>query len=94
MSIAIQEISNKVKDIFKRYGVRRAAVFGSVARGDENPRDVDILVEMPRPYGLFTFLSLKRELEETLGSKVDLVEYSLIKPAIKDRVLSDAVQIV
>lgn len=77
--------------ILKRRAVKRAGVFGSVARGEETVRDVDLLVEMPRPFGLFSFLSLKQELEEALGVKVDLIEYSSIKPALREHILGDEV---
>lgn len=37
-----------------QYGARHIRVFGSVARGEEQPdSDVDFLVEFPRGYDLF-----------------------------------------
>ncbi len=78
--------------ILKRRAVKRAGVFGSAARG-EPARDVDMLVEMPRPFGLFSFLTLKQELEDELGTKVDLVEYSTLKPALRERIMGDEVTI-
>ncbi len=78
--------------ILKQRAVKRAGVFGSVARG-EPARDVDMLVEMPRPFGLFSFLTLKQELEDELGTKVDLVEYSTLKPALRERIMGDEVTI-
>lgn len=89
----VADIQKKSIPILKRRFVRRAGIFGSSARNDPNPRDIDMLVEMPRPYGLFSFLSLKNELEETLATKVDLIEYGTLKAKIKDRVLEEEVRI-
>jgi len=83
----------KIIPILKRCDIKRAGVFGSVARGEKVVRDIDVLVEMPRPYSLFSFLALKDELEERLGAKVDLIEYSHIKPSLRKRILSDEVKI-
>jgi len=42
---------------------------------------------------LLDFVGLKLELEEALGMKVDLGEYSAIKPIIKEQILSEEVAI-
>ena len=89
----IADIRAKALPILERRLVKRAGVFGSSARGEADARDVDMLVEMPRPYGLFSFLSLKNELEDALGTKVDLVDYVTIKPKIRERILQDEIQI-
>ena len=91
--MSVAEIQEKIVPILKRCAVRRAGVFGSVARGEPVVRDVDVLVEMQRPYTLFSFLSLKNELEICLGAKVDLIEYSHIKPALRESILSGEVKI-
>jgi len=90
----LDEVKKKAIPILRRARVKRAAVFGSAARDEADARDVDFLVEMPRPYGLFAFLTLKSELEDALEKKVDLLEYSTIKPRIRERVLREAVEIV
>ena len=43
---------------------------------------------------LLGFIRLGRELEEALRKKVDLVEYSVIKPLIKNRILNEEVKII
>ena len=90
----IDEIKSKVIPILKRYGVKRAAIFGSVVRGEAKAdSDIDILVEIESDMSLLDFVGLKIEIEEALGKKVDLVEYSTIKPLIKERILSEQVVI-
>ncbi|MBI4318993.1 MAG: nucleotidyltransferase family protein [Chloroflexi bacterium] len=90
----IEEIREKALPILRRYGARRAGVFGSLVRGEMRRRsDIDILVDIPQPIGLFAFVGLKRELEEALGRKVDLVEYETIKARIRERILAEQVPI-
>lgn len=86
----IQTIQQKATPLFQRYNVQRAALFGSVARGEDRPEsDVDILIEMGgRP---FDFFSLQEDLKEHFGRQVDLVEYDALRPELKDRILADAV---
>jgi predicted nucleotidyltransferase len=90
----IDEIKRKILSILKRYKVKRAGIFGSVVRGEENKEsDLDILVEIVGRMSLLDFAGLKLELEEALGQRVDLGEYSTIKPMIKEQILSEEVSI-
>ena len=90
----IDEIRNKVMPIFKQHGVEKAAIFGSVMRGEATAvSDIDILVEIRNDMSLLDFAGLKIEIEEALGKDVDLVEYSTIKPLIKEKILSEQVVI-
>ena len=42
----IEEIKRRLTPVFQRYGVRKAVLFGSYARGEARPvSDVDILVD-------------------------------------------------
>ena len=90
----IDEIKRKILSILKRYNVKRAGIFGSIVRGEENKEsDIDILVEIVGRMSLLGFAGLKLELEEALGQRVDLGEYSTIKPIIKEQILSEEVSI-
>ena len=92
--ILFEEIRNKIVPILKHHGVIRAAVFGSFVRREmKEDSDIDILVELPKEKSLLDFVALKLELEETLGRKVDLVEYSTIHPLLKERVLKEQVPV-
>jgi uncharacterized protein len=94
MISSIDEIKRTILPVLQRHGVRRAALFGSAARGQMRPRsDVDILVDLDRGLSLLDFIRIKLELEEALGRKVDLVEYHTIKPRLKERILSQQVPI-
>lgn len=94
MSHQVEEIKRKILPILKKYGVRRASIFGSVVSGEATENsDIDILVEIRSNISLLDFVGLKLELEEVLGRKVDLGEYDAIKPIIKDRILNEQVAI-
>jgi predicted nucleotidyltransferase len=57
----------------KNMGVKDLYVFGSVARGEPDPHDVDVLVEFSKVPGLVGFIRLKESVESILGLPVDLV---------------------
>ena len=66
----------KMIPVFEKYGVKKASLFGSLARGEDKPEsDVDILVEFDRnrPMGLFGYIRFGRELTKRAGRKVDVV---------------------
>ena len=91
---SIQEIKEKITPILQQYGITKAAIFGSLAKGEATTRsDVDILVEIKGDMSLLDFIGIKIELEEALKMKVDLVEYDTIKPIIKERILAEQVVI-
>lgn len=93
-SIQIRNIKRKILPILKHYGVKRAGIFGSFVRGEARKNsDIDILVEIKKDISLLDFIGLKLEIEEALNRKVDLVEYSTIKPLIKERILKEQLAI-
>lgn len=90
MNSYIKQISRYVVPILKRYGVSKAALFGSVVRGQMQPgSDIDILVQIDSDIGLLEFVGLKLELEEALNKNVDLVEYDTIKPILRESILKE-----
>lgn len=91
---SIDELKKKIIPVLKEAGVTRAALFGSVARGEATEKsDVDILFDAPEGMGLFQYVHLSNQLEDTLAKKVDLVSYRAIKPRLKQYVLQDQIQI-
>ncbi|MFA6376968.1 MAG: nucleotidyltransferase family protein [Candidatus Paceibacterota bacterium] len=84
------EDKDKLLGIFKRYGVTKAAIFGSQARGEaKSTSDIDFLIEMEDSRSLMDLSGLKIDLEELLNKNVDLVEYRLIHPKLKNEILSE-----
>lgn len=78
-----------------QYGARRIRVFGSVARGEERPdSDVDFLVEFDRGYDLFAQrLPFARQLESLLGRPVEVIPEHELNRHIRERVLTEAVDL-
>ena len=72
-------IQNK-SELENRFKVRRMALFGSYARGDQKPdSDVDILVDIDPSVGL-EFVTLAEQIEKLLGLPIELVSRRAIKP--------------
>ena len=86
----------KIVKILKKHGVKKAGIFGSYARGEQKKNsDIDILIEIKNPnISLLGFIHIKHELEDVLGRKVDLVEYRMIRPEIKNIILEEEVRII
>ncbi len=80
----IEVIRIKSAPILKKYGIKSAAIFGSVARGEDGPNsDIDILVRLGERMGIYKFIGLQFELENTLGKKVDLVSDRAMNKYVK-----------
>ena len=92
--MALDKLKKQVAGILNKYPIAKAALFGSYARGEENKSsDIDILIETSKPISLFVILKIERELQQLTKRKIDIVEYSAIKPSIRKNVLSDAISI-
>jgi hypothetical protein len=75
-------------------GVRRAALFGSVARGDDGPEsDIDILVEIDPDAHLtvFDYVGVKQYIAALFASPVDVVSRENLKPYIRPTATVDAI---
>jgi predicted nucleotidyltransferase len=91
-SIAV--LKRKITPILNRYGIKKAGLFGSCVRGElREDSDLDILVELDSDLSLLEFIRIKLDLEDMLGRNIDLVEYSTIKPRLKERILKEQLTI-
>jgi len=73
----------------REMGVKDLYVFGSVARGEANPHDVDVLVEFTKVPGLVGFIKLKEQVEGFLGLPVDLVTRRGCSPRLFQNIQKD-----
>jgi hypothetical protein len=96
MQRSLLEIKKKITPILEKHRIKRAGIFGSTARGEAvRGSDVDLLVALPKKtFSLFGFVALKQELEKRLAKKVDLVEYSTIKPRLRKSILENEVRVI
>ena len=83
-----------VIDAAARRGASNVRIFGSVARGDETEQsDLDLLVDLDGDVGLVALAGLAREISEIVGVNVDVVPAELLKPAMRERVLAEAISL-
>jgi predicted nucleotidyltransferase len=61
-------------------GVKHAGIFGSVARGEPDPRDVDVLLDIDGAFGTRELLEVRDALSRALGCAVDVVGRGGLKP--------------
>lgn len=90
MTKQLKQYSDSITPIMRRYGVVKAAFFGSIASGQfrEDQSDVDILVLPPKGMSLLDFIGLKQDIEDTIHKDIDLVSYNGISPYLRNSILS------
>lgn len=83
--ITTASLSEILLPVFKKYNINRAVLFGSVAKGTNNPNsDIDLLVDSNLK-GL-EFIGLLEDIQETVNISVDLFDISHIeKGSLVDR---------
>jgi predicted nucleotidyltransferase len=77
-----------------RMGVRHAALFGSVARGDDRPdSDVDVMIEVDSAIvrGIFAIGHIQQSIQEWIGRPVDLARRDRLRPQIAAEAEHDAI---
>lgn len=90
-SLVLNERREAVRAAFGRYPVANPRVFGSVLRGeDTDDSDVDFLVDALPGCSLFDLGGLYSELEDLLGTRIDLVLTTELPNRIRARILAEA----
>jgi predicted nucleotidyltransferase len=75
-------------------GVRRAALFGSVARGDNRPdSDIDIMIEIEPDAHItvYDYAGLKEYIAGLFDAPVDVVSHDALKPYVRPAATADAI---
>lgn len=94
MTESIARLQKTVLPTLRRYGVRRAGVFGSYARGQSRAdSDIDILVEFEEGRSLFDLSGLRIELSDLLGQPTDVVTYASLHPRLRKSIIDEEVPI-
>jgi predicted nucleotidyltransferase len=87
-------ILRRYENALRARGVAHAAVFGSVARGDNRPdSDIDILVEFdPKDDGsIYDYMRLKDYIAGLFEGPVDVIDRAALKPHLRAPSARDAV---
>ena len=83
----ISSIGKEVISILENHGAKKVSIFGSYARGEQNPEsDLDIIVEFSGKKSLLDIVGIEQELSDKLGIKVDLLTEKSISPYLIDRI--------
>ncbi|GBR73027.1 putative nucleotidyltransferases [Candidatus Termititenax aidoneus] len=71
---SVDDIKSRVAGVADKYGIGRAFLFGSYARGEATPQsDIDICIEKGQLRTLLELSGFYQDLEKTLQHKVDVV---------------------
>ncbi|OYU89235.1 MAG: DNA polymerase III subunit beta [Bradyrhizobiaceae bacterium PARB1] len=93
-SVGVIEILRRSERALRERGVRHAALFGSVARGDNGPNsDIDIMIEIDPAARLtvYDYAGLKEYIADLFDGPVDVVNRKNLKPYIAPAATADAV---
>ena len=72
-----QELIIKLTQIFKQYPIKRAALFGSYARGEQNSdSDLDLILDYEFSKELPDFFGFWDELERMMGLRADVLTFN------------------
>jgi predicted nucleotidyltransferase len=90
----IQDKKNEIKAIATKHGAYNIRVFGSVARKEfTKDSDIDFLVNFNPKTSLLDWCSLRLDLEDLLGTRVDVASEKTLKSALKEKVLAEAIDL-
>ncbi len=82
------------EELKNRYKIKSLSVFGSYVRNQQKKNsDIDILVDFYEVPDLLKFIEIERYLENILDMKVDLVPKPALRIELRDKILSETVEI-
>ena len=93
-SLEALETLRRSEKALRARGVQRAALFGSVARGDNRPdSDIDIMIEVdPEAHiTVFDYVGLKEYIAGLFDGPVDVVSREGLKPYLRPAATADAI---
>ena len=92
LGLRLRKRAAEVRRLVAEAGGSNVRVFGSVAKGsDRQGSDIDLLFSMNRPLSLLELGTLERRIGDVVGAEVDLVPEAVLRPDLRERVLSEAV---
>jgi predicted nucleotidyltransferase len=93
-SSEVLETLRRSEAALRARGVRRAALFGSLARGDNQPdSDIDIMVEIDPAARItvFDYVGLKEYIAGLFDGPVDVVSRDNLKPYVRPAATADPI---
>jgi len=89
----IEKLREREADL-RAQGVAHAALFGSVARGDDGPdSDIDILVDLDPAIvvTIFDYAGVKEFIANIFDRPVDVISRESLKPRVLPKATADAI---
>jgi predicted nucleotidyltransferase len=88
----LEALNAAAPELKRKYDVKTLAVFGSMARGDDQEgSDVDVFVSFEGTGTFDRFMGLKLDLEELFGRRVDLLTPKSLSPAMRIEIEREAI---
>lgn len=88
--MTIADVKQKITPILEEYGIEYAGIFGSFARGEARSNsDIDLIVRLGSPMGMFRYMKFVNGLETTLKKTVDIVTYNSLNKFVKPYILRE-----
>jgi uncharacterized protein len=88
------ETLRRSQHALRERGVMHAALFGSLARGDQHSdSDIDIMIEIDPDIRMtvFDYVDLKEYIADLFEDPVDVVNREALKPYIRPEATADAI---
>jgi hypothetical protein len=90
--ILLKQKREQVLKTAAQYGAYDVRVFGSVARGEAGEAsDIDLLVKLEPGRSLMDLGGLLYDLQNLLGTEVDVVTEKGLRPRIREQVIREAI---
>ena len=91
---AVIAVLKDAEPALRSQGVAHAALFGSVARGEQRPdSDIDIMVELQEgvSIGVFGYVTIMNTIEDLFPVRVDVSNRASLRPYVRPSAERDAV---
>jgi len=84
----------QIIEIAAAHGAHHVRLFGSLARGEQAASsDIDLLVQMDDDRSLVDQVAIMQDIQDLLGTRVDVVPEDALHQAIRSQVLKEAVEL-
>ena len=92
--LTVEKIQAIVSKIGKQYGIKRAYLFGSYAKNKATDNsDVDLIIDKGKVHTFKDFFRLHKDLEQELGTNVDLLTEISVEPNFLEKIKNDRILI-
>lgn len=92
--LTVNKIQSVVSKLGREYGINKAYLFGSYAKNQAtDDSDVDLIIDKGDIHTFKDFFHFHKDLENELGTEVDILAESSIKPNFFNHIKDDRILI-